>query len=205
VARCVLLCQVFVARCTTDPVEALARPCTKSSTCAACTTPAHAPCRICDDNARWSTARLVRTDSAHHSFQRRAMTFRRNAATLPFHRAPQPDSFTRLRVRNRRGRRKHSARQNHQEQRNNKTRMCVFLCARNGPTSMLSARTEHATHLRQQRAQSHKPASLQVGCPRRVLLSPAFPCTHCHAIAFRTQTKQRDVNVHARASGTRSQ
>ena len=78
-----------------------------------------------------------------------------NAATLPLRRTPEPDSFTSLRVRNRRGRRKHSARQNQKEQRKKKRLMFLFLRAWNGPTSILSAQTEHATHVHQQCAQSH--------------------------------------------------
>ena len=74
-------------------------------------------------------------------------------ATLHVRRTPEPDSFTSLRVRSRRGRRKHSARQNQKEQRNNKRRMFVFLRTSNGPPSMLSARTEHATYLHHQRTQ----------------------------------------------------
>ena len=123
----------------------------------------HTPWRICGDIARRTVARWVHTDSAHQSSQCRAMSFRTNATTMPCRRTPQPDSFTRVRVRSRKGRRKHSVQESQNEQRKNKRRMFLFLRTWNGSISMLSARTEHATHLHQRRTQSHEPASLPTG------------------------------------------
>ena len=144
--------------------------------CAACTTHLHAPWRICDNIARGTVARLVRTDSAHDFSESRAMSFRRkarahhalspHASTRQLHEGPcpQPKGSTQA-LRTTDSKR---IAQGHKKDVCLLTRvewLNIDAFRANGTCNAPSPTTRTITR---------KPPPCQVGCPRRVLSSPAF-------------------------------